>query len=536
MVLIGPNHSGKSRCLREIESWCTEERPPPTVVLDVVSAHFPDSIEAGEGLLAPFIDTPVGAPLATDGHYSVRGPVLHSDHDEHRDEIPEAAFRAAIDDRDELLLRKYFLRLHTIRLDGRLRFELSGPLSGGDLQKRPRNHLIALAQDDVARQRVRDSTVRAFGRHFVLNFLTVGSISVGMSLRSPEDPDEELALSSRAQAFHGDAADIAEMGDGVKAFTGLVAAVESLPHRVILIDEPEAFLHPPLARLLGTTLSDIAGRRPASLVVATHSGDFLMGCLESGVDTAVVRLGYENEIATATALSAKELAKLSRDPLMRSTDVLRALFHRGAVVTEADTDRAFYDEINYRLRNAGRGIADVLFLNAQNKHTIHRLVGPLRRMGIPAVAVVDLDVVKGTDPWDRLLDECHIPVADRESLGSDREYIEKLFDAMQEESDGYEKMKRFGLDALDSGDRHRAEALLAHLASFGLFVVPVGELESWLKPVGVRGKDNWLVRLFDRIGASPAESGYLHPGNDDVWVFIDGMERWVGDPNRSGMI
>ena len=35
-----------------------------------------------------------------------------------------------------------------------------------------------------------------------------------------------------------------------------------------------------------------------------------------------------------------------------------------------------------------RGIGDALFANAQNKQTIRRLVAPLRRLGIPAAAIV----------------------------------------------------------------------------------------------------------------------------------------------------
>ena len=84
-----------------------------------------------------------------------------------------------------------------------------------------------------------------------------------------------------------------------------------------------------------------------------------------------------------------------RDPLLRSTNVLNALFHRGAIVCESDVDRSFYQEVNARLLVDSAGIRDSVFLNAQNKQTVRRLVEPLRKMGIPAVAVVDIDILKG---------------------------------------------------------------------------------------------------------------------------------------------
>jgi hypothetical protein len=38
-----------------------------------------------------------------------------------------------------------------------------------------------------------------------------------------------------------------------------------------------------------------------------------------------------------------------RDPLLRSVGVLGALFYNGAVICEADADRALYQELNERL-------------------------------------------------------------------------------------------------------------------------------------------------------------------------------------------
>src|SRR3712207_7056400 len=68
------------------------------------------------------------------------------------------------------------------------------------------------------------------------------------------------------------------------------------------------------------------------------------------------------------------------------------------------SDRVFYSEINERLLAARAGGADgCVFLNAQNKQTIRRILRPLREMGIPAVAVVDLDLLKGREDFRDLL-------------------------------------------------------------------------------------------------------------------------------------
>lgn len=51
---------------------------------------------------------------------------------------------------------------------------------------------------------------------------------------------------------------ITEFGDGVKCFVGLCLSILACPFRIVLIDEPEAFLHPPTAYSLGRNLSQWA--------------------------------------------------------------------------------------------------------------------------------------------------------------------------------------------------------------------------------------------------------------------------------------
>ncbi|MBK9168926.1 MAG: hypothetical protein IPM24_15855 [Bryobacterales bacterium] len=98
--------------------------------------------------------------------------------------------------------------------------------------------------------------------------------------------------------------------------------------------------------------------------------------------------------------------------LLRSTGVLSGLFYEFVVVTESDADQAFYQEINERLLQFKPewGIPNCLFLNAQNKQTVQTLLRPLRKLGIPAAGVVDVDVLKeGGANWTNLLSSAHLP-------------------------------------------------------------------------------------------------------------------------------
>ena len=55
----------------------------------------------------------------------------------------------------------------------------------------------------------------------------------------------------------------------------------------------------------------------------------------------------------------------------------------------------FYQGINERLVAAGDepGMGNVLSLNARNKQTVWEIIRPLRQLGIPAIGVVDVDVL-----------------------------------------------------------------------------------------------------------------------------------------------
>jgi hypothetical protein len=302
----------------------------------------------------------------------------------------------------------------------------------------------------------------------------------------------------------------------------------------MLIDEPEAFLHPTLARRLGDSLARLAQERDTTLFAATHSPAFLMGCINSGAPVNVIRLTFDptSGAATARELSAASIESLMVDPLLRSTRALDGLFHRAVVVTESDADRAFYDEINLRLQSAGRGASDCMFANAQNWQTIERIIDPLRRLGIPAVGIMDFDVLLQTGPeWGRVLDSFGLSE-------SEIDQIQNELSRTRNQLTGIDRadLKREGIGAVPDGSRGEVSSLLERLAEFGLFVVPIGELECWLSHLGVEGKKkHWVVRMFQRLGNDPADADYVTPADDDVWDFLDSIAAWIDNPGRAGI-
>jgi energy-coupling factor transporter ATP-binding protein EcfA2 len=535
LLLVGPNNSGKSTALREIEQACTQQKLP-TKVVDSMTFEFPDDPDVALALARVFESPKPSEPGYRPENLSLARRSLRAGEVAVGYQTTVQAFKDAITQRNLNVICPNLTGPYTIRLDGRTRFSVVDPQTAGDLLTPSTSYLEILLKDNPARERISKLTAEAFHRYFVIDPTGMRSLRIRMS-PEPLPPEMELSLDTPAREFYAKTPLINDLGDGVQSFVALVASILSMPHKIILIEDPEAFLHPPLARRLGVFLASVAHERNASLVVATHSADFVIGCMEAVANTSIVRLTYDQDVASARSLSPAEVATMARAPLLRSAGILTALFHRAVIATESDTDRALYDEINHRLLAVNRGIKDTLFLNGHGWHSIHQLVGPLRRIGIPAAAIADLDALSnGGGTWARLLDGCQVPATVRTTLEPERTHIAAAFSAIPTPEGAKKPIKRQGIAALSATDQVRATVFLESLASYGLFLVPVGEVESWLPALGVHdhGPD-WLMEVFSHIGQSETDVSYVRPGPDDVWQFLDRIATWVDNPMRLGV-
>jgi len=319
----------------------------------------------------------------------------------------------------------------------------------------------------------------------------------------------------------------------VQAYVGIITAVLSGEYHTILIDEPEAFLHPPLARKLGKNLASLAEKRNGTLMASTHSSDFLIGCMQGSATVKVVRLEYNGGKSRAKSIDQNSLEKLLKNPLMRSANVISGLFYDGVVVLESDNDRAFYNEIYYRLSDGKTEYPSILFVNAQNKQTIREIIEPLREFGVPAAAIPDIDIIKdGGKVWTDWLKASKIPTALHVGLGQQRSAIDSMLKAT-----GKDMKTEGGFDLLDGKDREAADFFFDTLERYGVFPVRRGELENWLPDLGVPGKKtNWAVAMLERLGSDINDLDYVKPAEDDVWEFLDKVVAWIKDPSRAGTV
>ncbi len=528
-VFVGPNNSGKSKILTEIQQFCSNgnKNQNNLIISDIeLEPIAEDKIERSISnvTLKPTLNEAIQPDHILVGKRGTR-------HHVHKDQL----FNALKNPNSQPQYTcQWFLAYNTIILNGHNRINLVNEQAAGNLQQPANTSFQVLFRDDQKRAEVRRIVHEAFEQYLVVDPTNLGKLNLRLSSVAPKDDMQERGIHDDAVKFHSNALPIAQASDGVKAFTGMVTEMVAGDPSILLLDEPEAFLHPSLSFKLGKEVSTIMSSSEKRLFVSTHSPNFVMGCIQSGTAVNIVRLTYRDDVATARILPNNDILRLMRNPLLRSTGVLSGLFYEFVVVTESDADRAFYQEINDRLLkySEDRGIPNCLFLHAQNKQTVKTIIKPLRELGIPVAGIVDIDVLKdGGSVWSSFLESGFIPAIERESLAPLRSALNKKF------TDSGKNMKRDGgVNILSESDKEAVLNLFSRLNEYGLFVVPNGELESWLLGLEASGHGpNWLVDMFEKMGEDPQSETYLKPNDDDVWSFVDQISTWFINPRKKGI-
>ncbi len=525
-IFVGPNNSGKSLVLREIESILSSPQSPTNLnVVKDFEIEWPD-LQTIDNIVE---QAKLKSPSSVMADY-VHLERMDVNGTRETLQLPIMAIKQVAKDKKEKgWMASQFVRYGVLRLDGRSRFNLTNDQAGGDLQLSPSNGLAHLFKDDVARASVRSFIKDALNLNFYIDPTNLGHLRIRLS--EGLIPTDEQSLNVHAREFYRNATHIKDASDGVQAFTGIATAVLSGEYHTILIDEPEAFLHPPLARKLGKSLAGIAAERNGTLMASTHSSDFLMGCVQASTTVRVIRLEYSQGKSRAKSIDPESLEKFLKRPLMRSANVISGLFHDGVIVLESDNDRAFYSEIFYRLSEGNPDYPSILFVNAQNKQTIREIIGPLREFGVPAAAIPDIDIVKdGGKNWTGWLKAARLPSASHAGLGQQRAAINAALEAS-----GKDMKTEGGFELLVGQDRMAADMLFDTLESFGVFPVRRGEVENWLPNLNVPGKKtDWAVAMLERLGSDTHDPQYVRPAADDVWAFIEKIVLWIKNSARYG--
>lgn len=543
LVIVGPNNSGKSRALSEIDNALGGSGDSDRLVVkSSATFHSGDLNDLRIWLDSRFSSRIQGG----DKFYRTRRMNVG-------DSILGTVLREIQGGPNRGRWREFlFERLNTETRLGLVNpVELINPHDGGG------GHYIHILQSNDALMRdISDEFRKAFGEGLVIDWLNLGGNKV--CLRVGKEP-ERTVENDRLSAAYTEALKKLPLlhaeGDGVRSYAGTLLAAKCGKQAVLVVDEPEAFLYPKQAERLGAILAESAETLNRQIIVATHSSAFIRGAVNKSRKVSVCRLTRNRSlnINHASVLDSSALKSLWSSPILRSTLAIDGVFSQGVVACEADGDSRFYEAALLHLEAQGiiSSPAELHFVHGSGKSSIAKLVRAYRRLNISVAAIADLDLLRNKSEFEVVVTalggdflaisdlytktikalndmepqlsttafvaQARVILNQVESQGElikdDRRRLSEMLDQTAHWSDA----KRYGIDKLRSEPRKTAQALLAQCQTFGLFLVSKGSLESWWLN-GPVDKNAWLSLAIEQITGNNSE---LQPALDFVKAICD---------------
>ncbi|TQS92924.1 hypothetical protein EU811_07750 [Arthrobacter sp. TS-15] len=320
-----------------------------------------------------------------------------------------------------------------------------------------------------------------------------------------------------------------EQGDGMRSLMGQLLPIVTATYRVVILDEPEAFLHPPQAHALGAQLGRLAAKTGIQILIATHDRSFITGLLDSGVDVSVVRLSRSEGTPKASQLDAVQLRGLWTDPVLKYTNVLDGLFHRLVVLAEAEGDCAYLAAaVDCDRRTEGPlPRNEILFIPTGGKDGMAKVAAALTAVDVPVVAAPDLDMLSdqrklqtlvesvGGNWTDEMTKQWRLATVDlkaRREPAKVGHVLDAIIAALNGKRDAqfspkdkeavlaqlrtqgspWTPVKDHGMSAFKGSARKAVSALLELLEDAGIVLVREGELERLAPEIEARKGPGWL--------------------------------------------
>ena len=411
-VIIGPNNAGKSRILKDIVQKTTKRQPLPGVVVSNVEWTTPDNLKDLQEAysLERYRDQNNNWLFRTLAPDLLQEYQINANFWSEEQQMPYFLS-------DTSAFAEQFGIAMIAFITTEFRLQLVKETISASHEKQETNLLQALYNlGSFPEKEIQKLVKQVFGKEIKLDFTVPQKLllRVGDDFSSvPPDPRDAKDLMQLYDKLD-------DQGDGIRSFVGIVTALLTTKRNVILIDEPEAFLHPPQAFRIGEFIAEQSNAK-GQIILATHSTDLLRGILSKTTDVTILRVDRKNTTNYFNELDTKRLQELITDPLLSSSRVLDGLFYSGVVVVEADSDGRFYQAACTKRKNN----LDLYFVNANNKQTVPKITTLYRNMGVHCVGIVDFDVLNEPEEFKKQLKALELSETDIDNMLNLREKIAK---------------------------------------------------------------------------------------------------------------
>ena len=495
IIFVGPNNAGKSQSLKDIY-LLSSDKFPTTVVSDIDITKYTTQIKD----LLDNIST-----KQSQGSYTLYN-VLGQNFSYWEDKYKQFLTTPYFDD---------FRDLFVANLDTAARLT------------------ICNAFDSKYRKWISDNFKKAFGIEITPNILYGSTIPLclGEPVRFDKEYEDEQARQEAYADILATYKQVQDQGDGIKSFTGILLYLMLDYFCTFLIDEPESFLHPPQAHIMGQiighTLSD-----KQQCFISTHSEEIIKGLLEVCPERIkIIRITRKDDTNYFSVLDNDSFKVVWNDPLLKYSNIMSSLFHNSVVLCESDSDCKMYSIVESYLKQLSGKYSETLFIHCGGKQRMSKIALALRVLKIDVKLIADIDVLNDEVVFKGIVEAFGIKWRTVQSdyntivgnLHSQKEKINRndtktsinrIIGGSQNQVlsnreikeirtvistiSKWETIKSAGITAIPSGDATQAFGRLNQmLQQNGIHIVPVGELECFIKDIGGHGPE-WTNKVLEK--------------------------------------
>lgn len=500
VVLVGPNNCGKSQSLKDIYNKIDPNGK--SVVIQDVEISKGDLDELKRCIIEDSIVNHEGQDIYKGFQYY----------------IPESVFHTYQLPKLNSSIRDFLVSFLTTEK----RLSISVPPEVID-ETDPKNHpLHYFTSNSDYQEKLSKYFNEAFGQELTPNFTARKKMTLCIGENQNISGGNFRDIHNRMSVILNSYPKLHEQGDGMRSFVGIILHMILHNYGLFLIDEPESFLHPPQARILGRVIGDLLGSERQAFI-ATHSEDIIKGLIEQCPDRIkVIRLTRENNTNYFSILNNNQFNSIWKDPLLRYSNIMDSLFHKNVVVCEADADCRLYSIFLDYLKTQQEQYSETLFIYSGSKNRMKPIIYALRSLSIDFRCIPDIDVLDQETiirelfiacggVWDEaiadnfyqffsIIDGDKSPMSKTQIQSAVSAFfkafpreeftsveVRTLKDSLKIDS-LWKRLKSGGIENIPEGKARDAfDYLNDAFKRVNLFLVPVGELESFVPGVGGHG-------------------------------------------------
>ena len=515
VVFVGANNVGKSRVLKDIKDNLIGNKEKQILVKNII--YKEDNFN--EETLNNYIKNKYANNRNTENEYSISCDSTYAKY------IDENQLQnVGINPHENF----YFTLFSFLTTDNRL--NMTSPGNSNNVMNELKSIVMKkLIDDNILIQKLNPILKNYFGRDTEINIsenmysdntyekiYKYGKINKNKKSNSSDNLASKRTLKNMPNLY--------DQGDGIRSAVAILASLIVLDN-IVLIDEPETFLHPPQARILGNDIINLSKNKQC--FIATHNIDIIRGLLEKKSSRVkIIKIDRDGDTNKIYVMGNKDISSIANNKSLKYTNILNGLFYKHVILCENESDCKFFAAVLESLSE--KLYHDVLFCGVGGKTEFKKIIKLLKKVDINCSIIADLDllddptVVKEIvdafgEKYDilsehkeflKLLKEENITKIKKQSkakeeinkiLNNDDKYMsDETIKALREiikESNGIELLKK-GKNILPSGDCNKLYTkIVAFLNKNNIYVIENGTIENYNRDSKLHG-DLWVDEIL----------------------------------------